>query len=227
MNQLLQETSATAAMEKIRAMNAGIVSFVLSRGFDAPISGKRTKLIELVLARYPVSDVLVSWELIARREAIQQHRAEQKRVDFQARINARVLARQERQQISQARINALNEDVRLLLGLMNQMDLAQTERAMQWQLNISIVLDTTVVAEKDGGEQQVCAICFDDLPSFKTVITGCKHVFCSGCFGRFAQTRGIKSFIKCPCCRSEIAKLTVSCSAEYVAVVAGLVPVPI
>jgi len=110
---------------------------------------------------------------------------------------------------------------------MNQMDLVQTERAMQYQLKISIVLDTTVVAEKDGGEQQVCAICFDDLPALKTVITGCKHVFCSGCLGRFAQTRGIKSFIKCPCCRSEIAKLTVSCSAEYVAVIAGLAPVPI
>lgn len=360
MNQLLQETSAPAAMEKIRAMTAGIVSFVLSRGFGVPISGKRAKLIELVLARYPAADVLGSRELIARREAEAEARAEQRRVASQARI----IAQQERRNVERDRVNALllEQDeigelydnlrqrfntlalivnnpnsyydvvsllpshpsyeidnvnvlntrhtvdimmrfVKMLLTTINRLE---TERASsmleslrQHEINMrtnaklnrvewvesalrsaavscrvqftqaGIVhmtrmakmynyrrmlhadqtqydythvythpavhvqpvmkpLKICVVLKKNTKdiEGQVCGICFDDLPALKTVMTGCNHVFCSVCIGRFAQTRGIKSFINCPCCRSEIAELSVSCQVEHDAVVAGIAPVP-
>ena len=357
MNQLLQEKSAAAAMDKIRAMTAGIVSFVLSRGFGVPVSGKRAKLIELVLARYPASDVSESRELIARREAEAEARAEQRRVASQARI----IAQQERRNVERERVNALllEQDeigelydnlrqrfntlalivnnpnsyydvvsllpshpsyeidnvnvlntrhtvdimmrfVKMLLTTINRLE---TERASsmleslrQHEINMRTNAKLNHVAWVESAlrsaavscrvqftqagivhmnrmakmynyrrmlhadqtqydythvyaqpahvqpvmkplkicvalkknmkdiEGQVCGICFDDLPALKTVMTGCNHVFCSDCIGRFAQTRGIKSFINCPCCRSEIAELSVSCQVEHDAVVAGIAP---
>ena len=361
MNQLLQETSAPAAMEKIRAMTAGIVSFVLSRGFGVPISGKRAKLIELVLARYPTADVLRSRELIARREAEAEARAEQRRVASQARI----IAQQERRNVERERVNALllEQDeigelydnlqqrfntlalivnnpisyydvvsllpshpsygidnvnvlntrhtvdimirfVKMLLATINRLEterassmlesLRQHEINMRTNAKLNCVewVESALRSAADGCrvqftqagivhmtrmakmynyrrmlhadqtqydyshvqqahvqqahvqpvmkplqicvalmslkdiEGQVCGICFDDLPALKTVMTGCNHVFCSDCIGKFAQTRGIKSFINCPCCRSEIAELSVSCQVEHDAVVAGIAPVP-
>jgi len=364
MNQLLQETSAPAAMEKIRGMTAGIISFVLSRGFGVPISGKRAKLIELVLARYPASDVLGSRELIARREAEAEARAEQRRVASQARI----IAQQERRNVERERVNALlleqdeigemydnlqqrfntlalivnnpfsyydvvsllpshpsygidNVNVlntrhtvdimtRFVKMLLTTIHRLETDRASnmieslrQHEINMRINaklnrvewvesalrsaadscrvqftqagivhmtrmakmynyrrmlhVDQTqydythvyahpavhvqqayvqpvmkplqicvVVKNLKDNEGQSCGICFDDLPALKAVITGCKHTFCSDCIGKFAQTRGIKSFINCPHCRSEIAELSVSCQTEHDAVVAGLAPVP-
>jgi len=365
MNQLLQETSAPAAMEKIRGMTAGIISFVLSRGFGVPISGKRAKLIELVLARYPASDVLESRELIARREAEAEARAEQRRVASQARI----IAQQERRNVERERVNALlleqdeigemydnlqqrfntlalivnnpfsyydvvsllpshpsygidNVNVlntrhtvdimtRFVKMLLTTIHRLETDRASnmieslrQHEINMRInaklnrvewvesalrsaadscrvqftqagIVHMTrmakmynyrrmlhadqtqydyshvyaqpvyahqahayvqpvmkplqicvVVKNLKDNEGQSCGICFDDLPALKAVITGCKHTFCSDCIGKFAQTRGIKSFINCPHCRSEIAELSVSCQTEHDAVVAGLAPVP-
>jgi hypothetical protein len=330
-------------MEKVRSMNAGLVSFVLSRGFGVPISGKRAKLTELVLARYSVAGVVEYLELNARRDAIAEERSNQRRLATQARNHAL----QERRRVARALIeedDQLNElivlinrfdyveAVRLLpshssysnsfdylnsvaprqtigimmhfvekllntiyqletgrssnlpestrqreinsrlkemlnsgdrvesalrdastrcnirftqSGIVHMTRLAKmynyrrmlqadqtyytylvptlpTHKVQMKTLNIRVVL---VVANEEDKVQPVCGVCFDDLTALNTVMTGCNHAFCSDCIGGFARTRGIKSFINCPCCRTEIEELSVSCMKEHTAVIAGLAPV--
>ena len=65
-------------------------------------------------------------------------------------------------------------------------------------------------------------ICFDDLRGMNVVKTGCGHDFCVDCIIGWAKQRGIKSFIRCPCCRSEIDELSVGDEVEQVKLEAGL-----
>jgi hypothetical protein len=76
-------------------------------------------------------------------------------------------------------------------------------------------------------EELTCAVCFDDMTAETVVRTGCNHMFCSGCITGVAHTRGIKSFITCPCCRAEISQLCVESDEERDAVIAGLEPIPL
>jgi len=70
-----------------------------------------------------------------------------------------------------------------------------------------------------------CGICLDEFKPSLIVKTGCNHDFCTGCISSWAKERGIKSFIRCPCCRAEIDTLTVGTKAEAKKVSAGLAPV--
>ena len=92
-------------------------------------------------------------------------------------------------------------------------------------------LNIVVVVRPIQSENVVmtCGICFDDdvCVNESAVITACNHVLCSGCVSGTARARGIKSFILCPYCRTEISTLSVASHAEYNVVVAGLAPVPI
>jgi hypothetical protein len=365
MTQLFQEVSAGAAMEKVKAMTAGIVSFVLSRGFGVPISGKRAKLIELVLGRYTASAVSEYHALVAQRETVAEVRADQRRVASQARR----IALEQRRIVARERIDAiLQQDEIVLLSLYdglrqrydaldavinspfpyvdvlsllpshvtysglpfmnprqtvqimiefvvkfltfihqsalehtsslhdsirqheinvyinskinnvvwfkpalrstahscnihftqagiehmirmakmyNYRRMLQTDQsyfnyainyAMQLQqprpivytqqmkvLNIRVELNEL----EEEREHQECGVCYDKMSARDMVLTGCNHAFCSDCIGGFARTRGIKSFINCPLCRTEIAEFSVSCQEKHVAVIAGLAPVRI
>jgi hypothetical protein len=356
MAQLFQEVSAGAAMEKVNAMTAGIVSFVLSRGFGVPISGKRPKLIELVLARYPASAVLEYRELANRRQAAVEIKADQRRIALLARRIARerlindarsrnAIIREEnesydalydglqqrydallivignRNRNQSAYVNTLtllplNQSINPRLTAQVMMEFVnkflttiyrlETERAssfpdltrqheintrineklnsIHWvesslgmtahsynlQFSQSGIVHMTQLAKllnyrrmlqadqsyfdftfqqqqqqpeynvqmkvlnihvgivvKKTEEPQECGVCFDSMSAHNTVLTGCNHAFCTDCIGGFARTRGIKSFIKCPLCRTEITEFSVSCQEKHIAVVAGLAPVPI
>jgi len=344
-------------------MTAGVVSFVLSRGFGVPISGKRAKLIELVLARYPASDALEYREAVARREAAAEVVLSQARLVAREReiimrdrviaardqMNAIRLVQEERYSVQQllnstwvlvnqfeyagsmslleshpsyvgyvansrhtiqtmmvfvvkflttiyrletnvavnmpelselSRQREINQRMSAKLnneswvgsafrsatigcriqftpaGIVHMTRMAKMYnyrrmlQADQTQFNYSHIVDApahsppvysvqmkplnirVALVEDDGQDKKnkeapVCGVCFDDLPDLKTVTTGCNHVFCSVCIGGVARTRGIKSFINCPCCRTEIAELSVMCQEEATAVIAGLAPVPI
>ena len=361
MTQLLQEVSIAAAMEKIKAMPAGIVSFVLSRGFGVPISGKRAKLIELVLERYSATAVSEYRELVAPIEAVAEVRAEQRRVASRdrrivreqlistarerARLRVDAILREEDEIVSlydglQQRYDALvaiindhssylnvmtssslmsshsgipymNQHltahvmISIVEKLLTTIHRLETERAsdlpdssQQHEINVRLkekidsdwfqtslmsgasscdiyfipagivhmvriakmynyrrmlqadqsyfnytsmqpqpeqvvykaqmkTLNIRVVVDMEEREQTECGICYDKLPASEMVMTGCNHAFCSDCIGGFARTRGIKSFIKCPLCRTEIAEFSVSCQEKHAAVIAGLAPVPI
>jgi hypothetical protein len=69
-----------------------------------------------------------------------------------------------------------------------------------------------------------CGICFDDFKPSHVVRTGCNHEFCATCISEWAKQRGIKSFIQCPCCRTEIDELSVGNKTELKKVAAGLKP---
>jgi hypothetical protein len=91
-------------------------------------------------------------------------------------------------------------------------------------LNINVVVRQL----QDENVVMTCGVCFDDVRVNETaVITGCNHVLCSGCITGTANARGIKSFILCPFCRTEISELSVPTHCEHDAVVAGLAPVVI
>lgn len=76
--------------------------------------------------------------------------------------------------------------------------------------------------EKKTAEMVGCGICFDDFKPSLIAKTGCDHGFCTGCISTWAKERGIKSFIRCPCCRAEIDTITVGTKAEMKKVSAGL-----
>ena len=80
-------------------------------------------------------------------------------------------------------------------------------------------------SHEDEAMDSTCSVCFDDVASAQVVKTGCGHDFCVDCIGNWARQRGMKSFIQCPCCRTEIDTLTVGDEAEQVKVEAGLAPV--
>ena len=84
--------------------------------------------------------------------------------------------------------------------------------------------DTDDETEEDDDHK--CGVCFDNFTERKLVITGCNHSFCSTCIHGVARTRGLKSFILCPSCRTEVSELSVSLH-DYQAVVAGIAPGPI
>jgi len=85
--------------------------------------------------------------------------------------------------------------------------------------------DGTTQGQQDG--PPTCSICFDDLDVADVVMTQCGHTFCAGCVGGHAAQRGIRSFIRCPCCRADIVELAVSCPWTRDEVKAGLEPVNI
>jgi hypothetical protein len=93
--------------------------------------------------------------------------------------------------------------------------------------------DGTTQGQQDGRQQgqqdgpPTCSICFDDLDVADVVMTQCGHTFCAGCVGGHAAQRGIRSFIRCPCCRADIVELAVSCPWTRDEVKAGLEPVNI
>lgn len=70
-----------------------------------------------------------------------------------------------------------------------------------------------------------CGICFDSLAPECVVKTGCDHDFCVDCISGWAKQRGIKSFISCPCCRSEIDTMSVGTLQEREKLEGGLCPV--
>ena len=88
-------------------------------------------------------------------------------------------------------------------------------------------MKTLQIAIKIAGnqEQNQCNICFDDMEAKDVVKTQCEHTFCAGCVGGHAAQRGIRSFIRCPCCRADIVELTVACETSRVAVAEALKPV--
>lgn len=370
MVQLFQAESVAVAMQKVKAMTAGVVSFVLSRGFNVAISGKRARLIELVLARYPAPDALEYRESVATREAVAEVKLSRARIVARERaIVARDRAIEERERMNsllrvqeeQYSVQVMFESIVALIHqfdytgamsllpshesygepvyvfsphqivqtmlnfvvnflttvyrletdkaggipvLTRQLEINRSMRAKlnssEWfesalrcaalsshveftqagivhmtcmakmynyrrmlqadqtlfvyspinapflqplqpvvhkmpmkPLNIRVVLvvedDVEEVVEEGAPKKElpVCGICFDDLLAHKAVITGCNHTFCSDCIGKFARTRGIKSFINCPCCRREVDELMVTSQVERVAVIAGLAPVPI
>ena len=69
-----------------------------------------------------------------------------------------------------------------------------------------------------------CGICFDDFKSSVIAKTGCGHDFCSTCISAWASQRGIKSFIRCPCCREEIDDISVGTKTELKKITSGLAP---
>jgi hypothetical protein len=71
-------------------------------------------------------------------------------------------------------------------------------------------------------EPITCNVCFDELKPAQLVKTGCDHDFCADCIGSWAKQRGIKSFIQCPCCRTEIDTLTVPNKTVQKKVIKGL-----
>lgn len=71
-----------------------------------------------------------------------------------------------------------------------------------------------------------CCVCLnDELSLDQFVLTGCKHVFCYECITGIAHSRGIKSFIRCPCCRDEIDSLYVPNNTVLHLVNHGLAPI--
>jgi hypothetical protein len=69
-----------------------------------------------------------------------------------------------------------------------------------------------------------CGICFDDFKSSAIAKTGCGHDFCASCISEWAKQRGIKSFIRCPCCREEIDDISVGNKTELKKITSGLAP---
>jgi hypothetical protein len=88
-------------------------------------------------------------------------------------------------------------------------------------------IDVVVRPVQPENVAMTCGICFDDdvRVNDSAIITACNHVLCSGCVSGTARARGIKSFILCPYCRTEISTLSVASHAEYNVVVAGLAPI--
>lgn len=71
-----------------------------------------------------------------------------------------------------------------------------------------------------------CSVCWnEELTQDQLIKTGCNHVFCAECITGIAHTRGIKTFIKCPCCRDEISVLCVSNNDQLILVNDGLAPI--
>ena len=78
---------------------------------------------------------------------------------------------------------------------------------------------------RDPLPDMTCGICFDEFNPALIVQTGCGHDFCADCISGWARQRGVKSFVKCPCCREEINALTVGNKKVMKKVKAGLEPV--
>ena len=91
----------------------------------------------------------------------------------------------------------------------------------------SLAIQVVLELDDEKTEKEECSVCFDELSREKIVKTGCNHVFCSGCVAGVAKTRGIKSFIRCPCCRADMDQLTVGCQEEHTEIIKGLAPVAI
>jgi hypothetical protein len=72
-----------------------------------------------------------------------------------------------------------------------------------------------------------CGICFEDFKPSAVAKTGCGHDFCATCISGWAGQRGIRSFIRCPCCRTEIDELSVGNKTELKKITSGLAPKPI
>ena len=91
-----------------------------------------------------------------------------------------------------------------------------------------LIINVVIRQLRDENVEMTCGVCFDSVLVNETaVITGCNHVLCSGCITGTAQARGIKTFVLCPFCRTEISELSVPTYWEHDAVVEGLVPVVI
>ena len=84
------------------------------------------------------------------------------------------------------------------------------------------VLKTVVTCRPVACASGSCGICFDDMTAVKIVKTGCNHDFCVDCISNWAKQRGLKTFIQCPSCRTEIDKMTVGDKEEKVKLEQGL-----
>lgn len=99
----------------------------------------------------------------------------------------------------------------------------QSEVTMMKELKIAVkVCDANIPNDAQ------CSVCWnEELTQDKLIKTGCNHVFCAECITGIAHTRGIKTFIKCPCCRDEISDLSVSNNDQLTLVNNGLAPIAI
>jgi len=102
--------------------------------------------------------------------------------------------------------------------------LQRQQREQQQHQQTMKVLQIAVKIVGNKVESQ-CNICFDDMGAEDVVKTQCEHTFCAGCVGGHAAQRGIRSFIRCPCCRADIVELTVACETSRAAVAEALKPV--
>ena len=87
-----------------------------------------------------------------------------------------------------------------------------------------VSLDEDCEDKEVDDDDHKCGVCFDNFTDINLVMTGCNHAFCADCIHGVARTRGLKSFIRCPSCRTDISELAIS-QHTYAAVVAGLAPV--
>ena len=106
----------------------------------------------------------------------------------------------------------------------NQLSAAAASRIPEAMKKLKTVITCREVSIKQE-EPVTCGICFDDIQPTHVVKTGCDHDFCVDCMSGWAKQRGIKSFIRCPCCRAEIDEITVGDKAEQVKLEQGLAPV--
>ena len=111
----------------------------------------------------------------------------------------------------------------ILQQLRERMQRERQQREQQQQQTMK-VLQIAVKIVGNKVESQ-CNICFDDMGAEDVVKTQCEHTFCAGCVGGHAAQRGIRSFIRCPCCRADIVELTVACETSRAAVAEALKPV--
>jgi hypothetical protein len=145
---------------------------------------------------------------------------------------AETCATQNRVQITPLAVSYIKLYIRrqVCLSLIRSLTIHQQRQTAVTAAGEKKVLKTEVVCrprEKKAkaapdAEPITCNVCFDELKPAQLVKTGCDHNFCADCIGSWAKQRGIKSFIQCPCCRTEIDTLTVPNKVVQKKVIKGL-----
>lgn len=119
-------------------------------------------------------------------------------------------------------------DVSQVIHYINQQNAMVAQARSQVQTDVMKVLNIKIVVDKIKHENHICNVCLnEDLSSDELILTGCNHTFCAECITGVAHTRGIKSFITCPCCRDEISLLHVPNNNQFTLIEKGLAPIPI
>ena len=100
-------------------------------------------------------------------------------------------------------------------------------RELLWRRNMAVplvrkVLKIVVTCREVPCAGGSCGICFEEMIADNIVKTGCNHDFCVDCISSWAKQRGLKSFIQCPSCRTEINDMTVGNHSEQVKLEQGL-----
>lgn len=193
------------ALDTCRRMYCKYVPFALYHGFGVPASGGRKKLLECVLRKFgftPADNHLYNHLLVVNRPAVT------------ARVPILLgAARRLRRFLTNAMLNAVAR--RLTVVPKEMMKPLQT------------VITCRTERAKKSDQLVACGICFDDFKPTVIAKTGCGHDFCIKCISAWARQRGIKSFIQCPCCRTEIDELTVGNKTELKKITTGLAPKPL